>query len=326
MTSPLTPSHAAERLARIRKHDTFNALLEKSRWPLPRPDPSDQAYLSSPLDPLNPVRPRRGLTRRRHGRFKVLAHLVSFLIVDHRDDKWKLLADLFVHGLTGVDRIVLVGTANPIRLAIWLVVFSGLVVTTVYFIALTLIAYFEYATIVSVSRLTGNLRILPAITVCNVNPFRRDVLCDRDAALYSVREPMCERAATSNTFVLHMTKFKGNSATNATLAEFIERSEYVWQDLIVSCKFADDDCSPSWIQEVVVSFYRYGRCFCIFCNISTVDESVDFVDQLDPRRGLQLELDTQRDTYLNSSVDIGFLVMVHDRNHLPDPNIDGWSS
>lgn len=326
--SSLTPPEAAERLARIRNNDIFNTLVASPRWGLnnyPNPVKSDSALIK-PLAPAA-LPPNGKLTRRRYGRFKVLAHLISAISVDHDDSKWKILADLFANGVTGVDRIVLVGTANPFRLGVYIFVFATLVITTLYFIALTVIEYWNYKTIVTVNLLAGEDRILPAITFCNLNSFRVDVLCDPDGALYAARKEMCLKTDNTNAFVNLMTKFKTYAAINETINTIIEDSVYEWEDQAISCTFNQRDCQPEWVKHVIVSFFRFGQCFCLFCDLSNVDPTVDFAAPgsglRNPSNGLNLVLNSSRETYLNSIESFGFLVMVHDRTRLPDPNMDG---
>lgn len=321
--SSLTSAGTAVRLARIRNNDIFNTLVANPRWSLSS-DPNSIKSDSEFIKPSVPFMPQYGKpTKGRYGRFKVLAHLVSALTVNHDDNKWQILADLFADGLTGIDRIVLVGTANKFRLGLWIAVFATLVITTLYFITLTVIEYWQYNTIVSVTLVGRNPDILPAITICNLNPFRKDVLCDPDGAFYSVRQSICEESKNSEQFAYHMTRFRTHSATNKTLAAFIEKSKYTWEDIVISCSFNQEDCKSDWVQEETVSFYRYGRCFCMFCNLTAVNENVRFFLSSGRLHGLNLVLNSSMNTYLTSRKSVGFLIMIHDRNRLADANMDG---
>lgn len=297
-------------MARIRSHNIFNDLIVKPRFPI---DFIDGRSLQPEATTLR---------KRRFGRFKVLAHMTSLFAVNHEDDKFKLLMDLFAAGLTGIDRIVLVGNANPVRLGLYIVVFVILSVVMLWFIALTVIEYLHYSTIVSVKIVSGQVTVLPAVTVCNMNAFKNDKLCNPQDPLYSEREEMCT-AKNRDEFAYAMSRFKHKAAGNATLQNFLNAAMYTSDEIIYTCRYNREMCPPEWISDTIPSIYRYGRCFCIFCDLLKVAKDIDFTSITSPLDGLDLVLQSDATNFLTASRNHGFLVMIHDRFRSPDPNSDG---
>lgn len=304
----------ADRLARIRGHDIFNELIVKPRLPIDG--------LVNARNTLLSTQPEETLRQRPFGRFNVLAHMTALFSVNHEHERLKLLVDLFAEGLTGIDRILWAGKGNAIRLWIYIAVFVILTVAMMYLITLAIIEYLQYKTIVTVSLLTGEARVLPAVTICSLNPFKNDKLCNPNDTHYSEREEMCKAESRDN-FVLALSRFKNKAAGNATLQSFFNRSLYTWDDIVHSCRYRREFCSPDWIKEVVFSIYRYGRCFCIFCDLLKVAPNIDFANIMSPSDGLDIVLTNDPDNFVRSTNLQGFVIMIHDRFRSPDPNSDG---
>ncbi|KAL1469090.1 hypothetical protein MTO96_004819 [Rhipicephalus appendiculatus] len=217
------------------------------------------------------------------------------------------------------------------RWAFMLAVFTAL---TCWDIARTVSEYLErhVAIDIELSEIEGDLP-LPAITVCNMNPMRKSVLCNgEDEILNSQkgtaywRERLCNGRDIENVWMSEEVLKEAENFTqwvmrvqrrNTALALHMGHQR---RDLFLECTFGNLDCLEDESLLFPVPYGRYGTCYCF-----NFKHGFSFApeDRDDIYKGLRMVLDTEIEEYLPLSTEVGFKVMIHEPGVEADYNRNG---
>nr|XP_037285635.1 acid-sensing ion channel 2-like [Rhipicephalus microplus] len=216
---------------------------------------------------------------------------------------------------------------NPFRIIIWFVAFVGLGSVALSNLYELMHEYFQYP-------LTVNIRLedvynveFPAVTLCNLNPVRKSLLCGQETDLdYTLQEFLCNKTA-------EMTVTRGED--EGQLEQFVmwlatkQRTEpelartlgHQLPDLLRTCSIQGIKCDLDRMFTLVFSS-RYGNCFCFHCNSN--NEPVFRYRRLGrPEQGLELLIAVEQYEYLPITPEAGYMVMIHKQGHDPEEATDG---
>ncbi|KAK8774917.1 hypothetical protein V5799_010551 [Amblyomma americanum] len=92
--------------------------------------------------------------------------------------------------------IQLAQSRNPFRIVIWVVVFVGLGSVALSNLYELMDEYFRYPLTVNIRLEDVNNVEFPAVTICNLNPVRKSLLCGQETDLdYALQEYLCNKSA-----------------------------------------------------------------------------------------------------------------------------------
>ena len=186
-------------------------------------------------------------------------------------------------------------------------------------------------------------RAFPAVTLCNLNPFKKSVVRNY---------PNVERLLNTYEYTMHQVACSGDSTCllpiNTTLEEYreiygftgikdtavlqtkasnlltLEISKYDvtsavtnYSDFIQGCSFNTDDCLDSDWESLMDP--RMGQCF-IFNLYSQY-----MAKRAGPIYGLRVILKTNISEFISITDTAGMRVLVHDQEEFPFPDIFGYN-
>ncbi|KAH7962616.1 FMRFamide-activated amiloride-sensitive sodium channel [Rhipicephalus sanguineus] len=216
---------------------------------------------------------------------------------------------------------------NPFRIIIWFVAFVGLGSVALSNLYELMHEYFQYPLTVNIRLEDVNNVEFPAVTLCNLNPVRKSLLCGQETDLdYTLQEFLCNKTA-------EMTVTRGED--EGQLEQFVmwlatkQRTEpelaktlgHQLPDLLRTCSIQGIKCDLDRMFTLVFSS-RYGNCFCFHCNSN--DEPVFRYRRLGrPEQGLELLIAVEQYEYLPITPEAGYMVMIHKQGHDPEEATDG---
>ncbi|XP_077565090.1 acid-sensing ion channel 4-B-like [Haemaphysalis longicornis] len=157
----------------------------------------------------------------------------------------------------------------------------------------------------------------PAVTVCNMNPWRKSQLCAEDSFQGKQQKALLAKLCTMSN--RNVTLTAEDIALSDRLKEWISKEQrrnlsraekigHQLEDMIQECRVHEGDCLKSQILEIRM-VPRYGNCYCLGCNSSRF--SWQAMQMSDPENGLRMSLNMEPEEFLPLTVDAGFYVMVH---------------
>ena len=159
----------------------------------------------------------------------------------------------------------------------------------------------------------------PAVTVCNLNRFKRSVyesLVD-EGVLRVLRELFASPSSVCNNDTV--TQFLNQS--NISYQHIQDVARHQAKDLIVRCIYAGEDCNHTDFSEVLT---RFGYCY-MFNSGRIANRPLLKSQGIGIRYGLSLVLNIEQDEYLEWPVelDAGVKVMIHPQDQPPIPDDSG---
>ncbi|XP_022699875.1 acid-sensing ion channel 1A-like [Varroa jacobsoni] len=230
-----------------------------------------------------------------------------------------VLSSLFRDGATGIETFV--------KLVSFRRKYNSFVYVFMLAVTLTLICkgirdYCKYETSTSMKLVDDVDRILPlAITICNTNGFKKSVFCS--AENLAVTKTLCEVRKKSKFAGLIM-NMSFNPDTYRTLRMITDLSTFTARELIKSCYRKRKPCPPGTISPQIVSYLRYGVCYCLFCKQKMRGLDAQVLKSHLHDEGLSLILESHNEEKLKSTKTAGFIVMLHDPNLVPDVVTNGF--
>ncbi|XP_018497638.1 acid-sensing ion channel 5-like [Galendromus occidentalis] len=204
---------------------------------------------------------------------------------------------------------------SPLGTTYKTVVYSAMCALTIYMFWYASADYWKFAvsTITEIKdRSVEGLR-MPSITVCNMDGFKRSIFC---ADIYrNLTRELCD--------LEDEVEFAGrfmNLYGDQMLQEIADNSVFSRQDQLVSCFFAGKPCEEHWFREKIVSFPRYGECFCLFCDEEDAGKYGRVRGRATIDGGLSLVLRSHRSESMKSVKTPGYLVMIHYPGTMPEVN------
>ncbi|XP_077553678.1 acid-sensing ion channel 2-like [Haemaphysalis longicornis] len=216
---------------------------------------------------------------------------------------------------------------NPLRIIIWFVAFVGLGSVALTNLYELMDEYFQYP-------LTVNIRLedvynveFPAVTMCNLNPVRKSLLCGQETDLdYDLQEFLCNTTAADTVtrgedegqleqFVMWLAT---KQRTEPDLARLLGHQ---LPDLLKTCSIQGIKCDLERMFTVVFSS-RYGNCFCFHCQSN--NEPIFRYRRLGrPEQGLEILIAVEQHEYLPITPEAGYMIMIHKQGHDPEEATDG---
>ncbi|KAL1485092.1 hypothetical protein MTO96_010465 [Rhipicephalus appendiculatus] len=204
---------------------------------------------------------------------------------------------------------------NPFRIIIWFVAFVGLGSVALSNLYELMHEYFQYPLTVNIRLEDVNNVEFPAVTLCNLNPVRKSLLCGQETDLdYTLQEFLCNKTAETTVtrgedegqleqFVMWL------ATKQRTEPELAKTLGHQLPDLLRTCSIQGIKCDLDRMFTLVFSS-RYGNCFCFHCNSNNepVSELLIAVEQYE---------------YLPITPEAGYMVMIHKQGHDPEEATDG---
>ncbi|XP_073533229.1 acid-sensing ion channel 3-like isoform X3 [Phyllobates terribilis] len=163
---------------------------------------------------------------------------------DEEEEQNEKASDLTVFAsnstLHGISHVFLPGGVTP-RRVFWACAFLSSLSCFLFQVADRIIYYSQYHHVTTLDEMESSLMTFPAITICNYNKFRLSRMTTRDV------DNMGEILGLQN----HMDELK-NVIQNVTdpdtpfsLKEFYERTGHNIEDMILECRYRNQECGPS---------------------------------------------------------------------------------
>ncbi|XP_059177458.1 acid-sensing ion channel 1A-like [Physella acuta] len=202
--------------------------------------------------------------------------------------------------------------SNPtwLKLLWTLFVFTGIAWAT-YQIVLTVQSYYSFPSSTQLSIETNHTLELPAVTICNLNRLR--------VSKATFLQPQFDAWRQNNLAVAEQMKELNIALTDVT-REVKESLGHSMSDMMLSCTFDEDDCSPANFTLDV--FLTNGNCFTLGDRTANPSAS-RYVSQAGPANGLILELDIEQDEYLPITESAGIKVLLHSGSEIVFPDNSG---
>ncbi|XP_073533232.1 acid-sensing ion channel 1C-like isoform X5 [Phyllobates terribilis] len=238
---------------------------------------------------------------------------------DEEEEQNEKASDLTVFAsnstLHGISHVFLPGGVTP-RRVFWACAFLSSLSCFLFQVADRIIYYSQYHHVTTLDEMESSLMTFPAITICNYNKFRLSRMTTRDV------DNMGEILGLQN----HMDELK-NVIQNVTdpdtpfsLKEFYERTGHNIEDMILECRYRNQECGPS---NFSVEYTSNGKCY----TFNSGKEGFELLYTLKggTGNGLELMLDIQQNEYIpvfedtaDSFLEAGVKVQIHSQDEPPD--------
>ncbi|XP_077991450.1 acid-sensing ion channel 1A-like isoform X2 [Glandiceps talaboti] len=241
---------------------------------------------------------------------------------ENKETSWHevMLAFTQTAGLTGV-RFIGDGKSLKFRRLLWLLIVLGALGGLLYQISRLINSFLDMPINVNIKYTHPTEKPdFPAITICNNNLFRYSgllTLFDGSASAVQSMIPYLNIIfpLDGNTFYSEsdfITAEEYNNYGNTDLLGFMTTSAHSIDNLVKSCSFSGIPCGP---ENFTTSVTNYGICYTF--NSAQMDETLK-VRNAGQRYGLQLQLYANQNEYVGPRTVVGFRVMVHDQDEIPD--------
>ncbi|KAH6939171.1 hypothetical protein HPB50_016414 [Hyalomma asiaticum] len=191
---------------------------------------------------------------------------------------------------------------NPFRIIIWFVAFVGLGSVALSNLYELMHEYFQYP-------LTVNIRLedvtnveFPAVTICNLNPVRKSLLCGQETDLdYTLQEFLCNKTAET-------TVTRGED--EGQLEQFV-----MW----LATKQRTEPELAKTLGHQLPDLLRTCSIQGIKCDLDSEARSLTPISFA----GLELLIAVEQYEYLPITPEAGYMVMIHKQGHDPEEATDG---
>ena len=204
------------------------------------------------------------------------------------------------------------------RRAFWAIVVIIAAGACLYNIVDQMTFYVRSPTAISITQRVNHQGELtfPAVTVCNLNRFKRSVyeslIADDEGALSALRELFASPSSVCNNHTV--TDFLNQG--NVSFRHIQDVARHQAKDLIVHCTYAGEDCSHTDFNEELT---RLGYCYTFNSQALLKSQGIG------TRYGLSLTLNIEQDEYLEwpLRLDAGVKVVIHSQDRPPAPDEAG---
>ncbi|XP_066471281.1 acid-sensing ion channel 1 isoform X2 [Tiliqua scincoides] len=189
--------------------------------------------------------------------------------------------------------------------------------------------YFRYPHVTKLDEVAATQMAFPAVTFCNLNEFRFSRVTKND--LYHAGEllallnnrfeiPDAQMADEKQLEILQeKANFRNFKPKPFNMLEFSNRAGHDIQEMLLSCLFRGEPCSP---EDFKVVFTRYGKCYTF--NSGESGKPPRITMKGGTGNGLEIMLDIQQDEYLpvwgetdETSFEAGIKVQIHSQDEPP---------
>ncbi|XP_035254020.1 acid-sensing ion channel 2-like isoform X2 [Anguilla anguilla] len=189
--------------------------------------------------------------------------------------------------------------------------------------------FFSYPHVTSVGAAAAASLVFPAVTVCNLNPYRFPRLTRND--LYHAGELLALldvhlRVPDAHLAEPHVLAFLGERANFTgyrpkpfAMREFAERVGHDLGEMMLYCRFQGQECSH---HDFATVFTRYGKCYMF--NAAEEGKTLRTTVKGGTGNGLEIMLDIQQDEYLpvwgeteETAFEAGVRVQIHSQAEPP---------
>ncbi|XP_056090930.1 acid-sensing ion channel 1B isoform X1 [Rhinichthys klamathensis goyatoka] len=202
-----------------------------------------------------------------------------------------------------------------VRRVMWTVVFLLAVSMFLKQVVDRIIYYLQYDYITQLDERNAKNMIFPAITLCNINTFRRSQMSYSDLLFMGPLLGYEDNMAPG----IPLAPEPDRQGSRFSLAEFFNRTRHRMDDMLLECNFAGKECGPEHWREI---FTRYGKCYTF--NSGQDGRPLLVTMKGGMGNGLELMLDIQQDEYLpvwgetdETSFEAGIKVQIHTQDEPP---------
>ncbi|CAN7984344.1 unnamed protein product, partial [Ixodes hexagonus] len=160
----------------------------------------------------------------------------------------------------------------------------------------------------------------PAVTVCNMNPWRRSMVCNEDSFVSKAAKALIGQLCNSGPRNVTVSELENDDlATTHKLKTWIsaeqrrnlsraERLGHQLEDMILECRIHDGDCLNT---HSLFSEQTTPEHFPAYCLASASSSLLDSWTMQSRETGLRMSLNMEPEEFLPLTVDAGFYVMVN---------------
>jgi hypothetical protein len=244
------------------------------------------------------------------------------------EDILNLIDQLTMHGLPNVFR-----AKYKVMAFAWLSVFMLSSAFCVWMIVESIMEYFEYNVVTKIRIQSEIPLILPALTICNINPFITEDAFNfvqsvlNENAIFDVRNSsLMEMIARYENHQIIMnivyTAYLVKTVTKSNIRNETSRKSlgYSFEKFLISCIISSNKCDPN---DFVWYFdSQYGNCFIYNSGrySNGTKAPLKAIQNQGRTNGIQLELFVGNPKSKNSlSTDTGVHVFIHNQSIVPNP-------
>ncbi|XP_019623542.1 PREDICTED: acid-sensing ion channel 2-like [Branchiostoma belcheri] len=195
----------------------------------------------------------------------------------------------------------------------------------------SLIYYFEFHHVTKVELQYTNNMTFPAVTICNMNKYRRSALGMRDLATVGPyigivdrqqftlqQEHLYPKAWVDKVKNENLKALSKMTTGQQNFAVFVERVGHQKEDMIVNCEWRGSPCSA---KNFTHTFTHLGNCYTF--NGMTLSRKVLSSSKPGEGNGLKVTINIENDEYMatndvaGDAMDAGIKVMVHPQHEPP---------
>ncbi|XP_022705653.1 FMRFamide-activated amiloride-sensitive sodium channel-like [Varroa jacobsoni] len=216
------------------------------------------------------------------------------------------------------------------RVGTWALTYIAMTAVALHFLRLLFSDYFSYPVSVSIRLEDTSGLLFPAVTICNLNPIRRHLICENADSVLSIPEEVkdyiCnetyrESIQDENLDVIEQFSF-WLAHSQRLNKEAVKALGHPMKKNVRACTLQGNKCTNIkhfWSDTFSQS---YGNC--ITAN-KQAQRTGDFLYYRlgGPEQGLELILNVEINEYLPITSEAGYLVMIHSHNLEPDDATDG---
>ncbi|XP_028397299.1 amiloride-sensitive sodium channel subunit alpha-like isoform X2 [Dendronephthya gigantea] len=249
-------------------------------------------------------------------------------------------------------------SSGHLRRFVWFLICATCYSFTIYMSSILINTYMDKPTKTKVDILYEKKIHFPAVTVCNLNPFRKSRIMNMSALKEIVAHFGDDRYnKTVNSSLKHIIErqvkaYEKMFADNIEKGRDISVNKYMiledlfamaaskhdeenlkkvghqFHNFIMSCRWGIFDCNSGAFKEYWVQTWnwRYGNCFTFNFGINQTGHDMGIQETRipGPSNGLTLELNIEQHEYLDALIDeAGAIITIHNAKQLPFPYYEG---
>ena len=220
----------------------------------------------------------------------------------------------------GVMRIFI--SKSYIRRLFWLVVVLGAATGCLYNVSDRIMFLASKPTSTTVSTKRGDMLFFPAVTICNLNRFRRSVLAEIAEGFNDVIREVFYNSDNIAVCKNETKSLSSNFLSRNSLQDISYIARHTLEDFILGCHYQGREC------DITRDFYpiltRLGVCYTFNAGPMVSGQPVMTANGTGARFGLTLLVNINQSDYVASTnFDAGVKVAVHPQNEPPQPDDRG---